>query len=568
MLKSIAALLLASLTAHEGHARCQANELSLVWPVGGPDGKSWVINNYVDLDSGTGIRDYRNGAKSYNGHNGIDIDLPTTRSMDAGRIAFAAAAGTVIEVQDDLFDRHFEAPRGCGPWNHVYIQHENGFVTWYGHLKFGSVRVRVGERVAVNAALGEIGSSGCSSTAHLHFEVRDCSNQVVDPFQQGLFSNPPAYDPPLSLMDLNVRKGGFPTSSKDAAIKDPNPNIFRITPGTRVGVGLSVAGGRSRETLDVRILNPNGSVYTQFTPLVANGTERHWWPRWWVDMPKPMAAGNYKVQVRINSNVVEEKNLTSQPTPDAVVFAKTDEAYQENFESLRDAGYSPLVVDGSPAIEGRARFTAIYRHQGGQFRTFHNIDDANYRTAYQSARAAGLQLRSIDNYIRDGQPRIAAVFGLPITSDWVGYHFSDRNEHPQNFERMRSQGYRPYAISVAVGGGRHWISSAYTKTPSRGWTARYDLTLAQYQQLFDSEKRAGRGLDYIDIYQDGGIPKVSAIWTAEASDWPWEVRHNLSEAQFHSVNETNQQAGRKMRWVTSYLENRERKFAAIWRGGP
>ncbi len=146
-------------------------------------GTPWVVNNYVDLDPGPGIRDFRNNtgsaAKTYNGHNGIDIDLPTFRQMDKGVSALAAAAGVVTEVQSDLFDRNMEGAPGCGAWNHVYVRHANGFSSWYGRLRQNSVLVKVGDNVAAGQAKGLVGSSGCSSTAHLHFEVRDCSNGVV-----------------------------------------------------------------------------------------------------------------------------------------------------------------------------------------------------------------------------------------------------------------------------------------------------------------------------------------------------------------------------------------------------
>ena len=555
-------VLLLSINAH---ARCQASELPLSWPIGGSDSLNWVINNYVDLDNGTGIRDYRGGMKTYNGHNGIDIDLANFRAMDSGWPALAAAPGRVIEVQHDLFDRNFEGAAGCGPWNHVYIEHDNGYITWYGHLKFGSVRVRVGDRVTAGQNLGDIGSSGCSSTAHLHFEVRSCTNTTVDPFLQNMWSRTPAYDTALGLMDVAIRKGGFPNNTTDALIKDPAPNAFRITPGTRIGVGLSMAGGQNNDRVDVRILRPNGTSYVDFSPVVLNQAQRHWWPRWWVNMPNPMDDGNYVVQVRLNNRVVSQKNVARQPTGDAAFFAVTDETYRQTFLSLNDAGYTASVVDGSPAIEGGARFTGVYRHNQGGYRTDHNIDYNTYARIYQEQRNAGRQLLSIDNYIRNGVPMIASVFGNRWSNDWVGYHFSTPQQHQEIFNRLRGQGYRPYIISVAYGQGRYWISSAYTRTPSAGWTALYGLTLDQYQQEFNRQAQAGRGLDYIDIYQDGSVPKVSAIWTVEAGRIGSEVRHGLGEANFHFMNEQQQARGRRLKWVTSYMEGGQRKFAGIWR---
>ena len=49
----------------------------------------------------------------------------------------AAAPGVIVFKQDGNFDRN------CGftgdPWNAVYVQHADGSVAWYGHMKNGSL---------------------------------------------------------------------------------------------------------------------------------------------------------------------------------------------------------------------------------------------------------------------------------------------------------------------------------------------------------------------------------------------------------------------------------------------
>jgi murein DD-endopeptidase MepM/ murein hydrolase activator NlpD len=47
------------------------------------------------------------------------------------------------------------------------------FFALYGHIKPGSVRVRVGQKVRAGAVLGRLGNSGNSSAPHLHFHVMD-----------------------------------------------------------------------------------------------------------------------------------------------------------------------------------------------------------------------------------------------------------------------------------------------------------------------------------------------------------------------------------------------------------
>lgn len=57
--------------------------------------------------------------------------------------------------------------------NSVVIDHGKGEFSIYAHLKPGSLRVRVGDRVVQGQPIGEVGSTGNSTEPHLHFQVCD-----------------------------------------------------------------------------------------------------------------------------------------------------------------------------------------------------------------------------------------------------------------------------------------------------------------------------------------------------------------------------------------------------------
>lgn len=54
------------------------------------------------------------------------------------------------------------------------------FQSVYGHMKAGSIQVRTGQRVSVTDIVGQVGSTGASTGAHLHFEIR-VDGAVIDP---------------------------------------------------------------------------------------------------------------------------------------------------------------------------------------------------------------------------------------------------------------------------------------------------------------------------------------------------------------------------------------------------
>jgi hypothetical protein len=105
-----------------------------------------------------------------------------------GQPAIAASDGTVVVASDGRPDRTPpRAPRSLPiadtVGNHVIIKVKQGEIDdddqpervirylLYGHLKEGSIAVRVGQRVHRGDQVGLIGNSGFTSTPHLHFQV-------------------------------------------------------------------------------------------------------------------------------------------------------------------------------------------------------------------------------------------------------------------------------------------------------------------------------------------------------------------------------------------------------------
>jgi hypothetical protein len=93
-----------------------------------------------------------------------------------GQPAIAAADGEVVVAFDGLPDQHPPEPPPIPPitdtvGNHVIIKVRPGVYLLYGHLKPQTVAVRVGQQVKAGEQVGELGTSGNSSTPHLHFQV-------------------------------------------------------------------------------------------------------------------------------------------------------------------------------------------------------------------------------------------------------------------------------------------------------------------------------------------------------------------------------------------------------------
>ena len=131
-------------------------------PAPSASGFSWPAPGFCYISSGYG---YRWGTT----HRGIDVG-------DAGIMGgacCAAKAGTVIAVNNSCSHNYAKnSSCGCGGGygNYVIISHDGTYSTLYGHLS--SAAVSVGQYVEQGQVIGYIGSTGWSTGAHLHFEVR------------------------------------------------------------------------------------------------------------------------------------------------------------------------------------------------------------------------------------------------------------------------------------------------------------------------------------------------------------------------------------------------------------
>lgn len=99
--------------------------------------------------------------------------------------ALAVADGIVVATKDSIPENVPGVNSRAVPitletvgGNHVILDIGNGRFAFYAHLRPGSLRAKVGDRVKRGAVLGKVGNSGNSTEPHLHFHISDYNSPL------------------------------------------------------------------------------------------------------------------------------------------------------------------------------------------------------------------------------------------------------------------------------------------------------------------------------------------------------------------------------------------------------
>lgn len=260
-----------------------------VFPVACRLGQDCRIQRYMDRDPGPGVLDYRCGAATNDGHEGLDIRLPDMTAQARGVAVLAAAPGKVLRVRDGVADVSArvvgaEAVTNIGCGNAVVIDHGNGWTSSYCHMAQGSVQVKPGDEVAAGQPLGRIGLSGLTEYPHLHFSVLR-GGVLTDPFAPGPVA-PGACPAQASLWSAEAARALAyrPGAILNAGFAGEPMNMDRVESGQFTPAGpdapalvaymraISLLAG---DSLQLSLTGPGGEVLAETTTEPMAQTRAH-----------------------------------------------------------------------------------------------------------------------------------------------------------------------------------------------------------------------------------------------------------------------------------------------------
>ena len=293
------------------------------------DNGVYGISNFIDQDPNfpDQLLDYMGGTRTYDlssGYNHKGTDIFTWPfgwyKMDNDEVEIISVAdGVIINKFDGNFDRN--CGLGSGNWNAVYVRHTNDEVVWYGHMKKNSLTSKnVGDSVSAGEFLGIVGSSGSSTGPHLHLEVYDNLNQLIDPWLGP--SNPtittswwddqkPYYDSKVNKISTNSTWPVFPNCPETESLNIKN----EFNPGDTIYVVAFYQDQLKNQNSSYSFTTPENITWQQWNhSMTADHYAASWWGWWWI-LPSNASLGNWKFSVAYEGNIYNHDFvITDNPT--------------------------------------------------------------------------------------------------------------------------------------------------------------------------------------------------------------------------------------------------------------
>ncbi len=354
--------------------------VTLEWPLkqaaGYNDYGYHGIGGFVDHNpNANSLEDYNCGDRTYDvpsyNHTGTDYYIwPFAwHKVDNNVVEIVAAAdGTIVYKMDGNPDENcsFEDPN----WNAVFVQHSDGSTAWYGHMKEGSLTSKaVGSSVTTGEYLGIVASSGSSSGSHLHFEIRDNNDNIIDPYGGSCNGSTgsswwadqrPYYDSGLNHLMTTSASINFPSCPGRATSNASND----FCGGDRVyfyGFFRDCVAGQSNQHT---VYRPDNSVFQSWTNTVSSTySSSLYWSRFY-DLPSSPMNGIWRYVIDYEGETYEHSfNVCFTPTVlkvKAKVFlegaqptsGQMSTTLNSNLPSAQPYNTAPWNYNGSETVSG------------------------------------------------------------------------------------------------------------------------------------------------------------------------------------------------------------------------
>jgi hypothetical protein len=409
-------------------------------------------------------------------------DLPV-RAVADGVVSFAAD-GLIDNAAPGAFPVPTPDPVGG---NQVWLKHSDGTMTWYTHMRQGTVTVTTGQSVTAGQVLGKLGSSGNASAPHIHLEARKIL-AGDNPLRPMLFNeawlidqakntpwNPesPLWVPANGRAIPNTPMLIWPSASKPAWYP-PNKNEIVLC-------GI-----------------PDTDYQNVYDRLTKSGY-------------RPVCIDAHELDRSVFFNVIFHPQ---DGTSWQAWHGMTSADYQARFDGMSREGYR--LTNVTSYVSGKTVFyAAIFCKQAGPTMVaYHGATKADHQTQFDKITTEGFRPVNISIVSPDDNPLFTAFYHKEDVGGFDAPSFATSADYQQAWNVNSKAGRHLTYFSACQHAGGFRISAIFQAlAPGKGSTGgKHNLTGGQMDVELEAEQKAQYLTRAIAGYLNGGVVTYGAAW--------------------------------------------------------
>lgn len=266
-------------------------------------------------------------------------------------------------------------------------------------------------------------------------------------------------------------------------------------------------------------------------------------------------------------NTIPDGNILIWPARrPAAEFAQqqyTTSQFMRMFQHLNDSGYAPEWIDGY-SVGGEIYYNSIWRPAKVPWRAYVGLTLQQYEKLIDDARVDGFSAAQVESYRTGNDIHYSAIF-KKTNNHWRERHYLNADQHQVELVNALQDGFTPINISVVSNNNKRFYTVLYQQTSIGNCLIESGLSRNDYQKMVDDNNQSGRKLFYINSYMHENKPYFAAIFAENPGGNSREI-HNLSSSALHTATINSTSKGMLTRIVTGYdgAQNHHR-FVALWR---
>ncbi|MBO4205122.1 peptidoglycan DD-metalloendopeptidase family protein [Micromonospora echinofusca] len=371
--------------------------------------------------------------------------------------------------------------------NSVWIAHPDGTMTWYTHLRNGTVTVQQGDTVVAGQILGRLGNSGNSSGPHIHLETRRRSDTLRNPLRPMLFKD-------AWLLEMTQ---GTPW--------DPDSNLWvpalnRALPPKEMLIWPSGWHPTWYPRGKAELVLP-GIRSTDYQTVFNRATEAGYRPVW-VD------AHEVGTQVFFNLIMRPEDGV-----PWVAKHGMDGTAYQNEYDLMREQGYR--LINVTSYVDSGVRYAAVWRKQGGpELRAYHGWSAAAHSTEYAKLVAAGYHPVNISVVAPGDTLKYTALYLKENVGVFEAPTFLDAAGYQDAWNTNTRAGRHLVYLNAYQYAGSYRFSAVFQQyaAGSGGTAGQHHLDANALTTVLETRAQAGMLTRVLAGYNRGGTANYGAGW--------------------------------------------------------